>query len=112
MSIGWVCRTPVLVKEIRRPEQQASDLDMVTEVGAECEIGLPHSKEECYLESIVTLIGRTQWPLPEDLKESEAIHEDEGYPHTSGTAGDGIGVCFISLPATIYIVRLCMEKWR
>ena len=46
-----------------------------------------------------------------DLKESEASHEAEGYPHTGGTKEDSIGECFVSIPATIYVLRLCTKEW-
>ena len=59
------------------------------------------------MENIVYLIGHAGGALPNDLKESEVSHEAEGSPHTNGTEGNSIGECFISVLATIYILRLC-----
>ena len=38
---SWVWRTPVLVKEARRPAQQASNPFVATEVGLRVELGYP-----------------------------------------------------------------------
>ena len=58
------------------------------------------------MENIVTLIGHARGALPKDLMESEASHEGREYPHTGGTKEDSIGECFVSMPGTIYILRL------
>ena len=63
------------------------------------------------MENIVSLTGRARGALPKDLKESEANHEAEEYPHTGGTEGNNIGECFVLVLATIYIARFCTEKW-
>ena len=110
MPTGWVWRTSVLVRQTRRPEQQASDLVMLIEVGLRVELCY-HSREQCYSENIVILTGRAGGALLEDLKESQANHEVEGYPQTGGTEGDSISECFVSLPATKYLLRLYIEEW-
>ena len=63
------------------------------------------------MENIVSLTSRAGGALPKDLKESEASNEAEGYPHTGGTEEDSIDECFVSLPAIIYVLRLCIEEW-
>ena len=83
---------------------------MVTEVGLRVELGYP-LREQCYLENTVTLTNHARGALPKIFKESEASHGNKGNPHTGGTEEDSIGECFVSLPATIYTTRLCMEEW-
>ena len=63
------------------------------------------------MDSIVTLIGRAGGALPKDLKENEASHKAEAYPHTSGPKGDSISDYLVSLPTTIYIASLCTKEW-
>ena len=41
LCTGWVRRIAVLVRETRRPTQQASNPEMVTKVGLRVEVGYP-----------------------------------------------------------------------